>query len=301
MAEPRLVFVGSKKSGLDILSAVAASVCGVVTLDDRRDGRSRFDGFHHAAQEAGIPLEVATGADGEDRILSLKPDVCLVCGWYRILRPEFLRKIPKGVVGVHHSLLPHYRGGAPLVWALINGERRVGTTLFYFADGTDDGDIVDQRAIDVSDHESVGDVLARLEPEAVRMVAENLKAILEGTARKRPQDHRQASTVGLRGPDDGRVDWTWDARRLHNFVRAQSDPYPGAWTTVDGDKLWIWRAAPAGPGLSGPPGEILQVSAEAVTVACGNGTALRVIDAQRGKVRGPAAELIRAPGARLGG
>jgi methionyl-tRNA formyltransferase len=301
MAEPRLIFVGSKKCGLDILTAIAGSVCGVVTIDDRQDGRSCYDAIRHVAGSAGLPLEVAHGAGGEERILSLRPDVCIVSGWYRILRPEFLKKIPGGVVGIHHSLLPKHRGGAPLVWTLINGEREVGTSLFYLAEGTDDGDIVDQRAIPVTDDESIGEVLARLEPVAVRMVAENLEAIRQGKARRKAQDHQQASYGALRKPEDGRVDWTWDARRLHNFIRAQSDPYPGAWTTLDGEQIWIWRAAPDVSTHPGTIGQVVRVSPEGVTVSCGEGTALLLIETQRGKTRGAASKLIPLPGWRLGG
>lgn len=296
----RIVVLASKAPGLAVLRSIGPRVTAIVTMDDSADPRSVLAGFRDFARETGRPICVTKPREAEAEILALQPDLCVVCGWYRILGSEFLKRVPRGVVGLHHSLLPRYRGGAPLVWALINGEREVGTSLFYFTEGMDDGDIVDQRSVAVGGAEYIGEVLPRLEALDVEMLSRHLHGLLEGTAPRRRQEEHLATYATQRSPEDGRIDWSWPAPRIFDFVRAQSDPYPGAWCLFEGQRLSVWRAMPVLDVVHGPPGRVFRVASEGVTVCCGNASALRLTELGGEGRRGAAHELIPSASARLG-
>jgi methionyl-tRNA formyltransferase len=294
-----VVFVGSKRMGLRSLEAMHAAapgaLAGVITLDDRADTRQAFDAFGAFASRTGVPLHVAADRKHFDRLIQeLAPELVVVVGWFWLIGEQVLARVPGGFWAIHNSLLPRYRGGAPLVWALINGEKEVGISLFQLTAGMDEGDVLGQRATTVGPLEGIGDVLARLEDAAVELVAATYPQLLAGTARATPQDHRLATFAALRVAGDGGIDWTRPARAVHDFIRAQSDPYPGAFTLLDGQPLRIWRARPLDVTYHGTPGQVAWRGPEGVTVVCGDQRALLVEEAQLGEVRGPAAELVRS-------
>ena len=275
----RVLFVGSKQQGLQALRAVHAAVgdrlVGFVTIDDRDDGRSVCDELLGAAAVSGIPGVVATSRrDSEARISEFQPDLVVVVGWYWLLSSELLRLPRLGFVGVHNSLLPTYRGSSPLVWALIRGDEQVGCSLFGFADRMDAGPIWAQRSMYVGQHDYVGDVLARLEEATGEMLRSTLPGILDGTAIPSIQDEAGATYCAPRAPEDGEIDWQRANADIHRFVRAQSSPYPGAFTSASSKKLTVWRARPATEPFLGTPGQVVAHPDGWTGIACGDGTAL---------------------------
>jgi methionyl-tRNA formyltransferase len=176
-----------------------------------------------------------------DVFQSVKPDVILVMGWYYMI-PKKIRSIAKyGAWGIHASLLPNYAGGAPLVWSIINGEKETGVTLFKLDAGVDDGDIIAQSKIPIEYSDSIKEVYEKVIIESKNILFENLLNIK--SVKFKPQDKTKLKIYPQRTPEDGEIDLTKPAEDLYNFIRAQSNPYPGAYIkTIDGKKLIIEKA-----------------------------------------------------------
>jgi|SaaInlStandDraft_2_1057019.scaffolds.fasta_scaffold19509_2 methionyl-tRNA formyltransferase len=177
-----------------------------------------------------------------DEVRELQPDLLLVAGWYYIV-PKKLRDVaPQGAVGLHGSLLPQFRGGAPLVWTMIHGESHGGMTLFYLDDGVDTGDIVGQQSFPIDENETIADALVSSENAAVTLLLECLPQLADDSAPRISQSEAQASEFPQRCPADGEIDWTKPAADIGNFIRAQTRPYPGAFLRINGKKVVIWDA-----------------------------------------------------------
>ncbi len=175
-----------------------------------------------------------------DQISSLKPDVFLVSGWYHII-PLLWRKVAPAY-GLHASLLPDYSGWSPLVWAMINGEKKTGITFFRLASGVDNGPIIGQKETPIYDHDTIATLYKRIEELGVQLVTENLPKLSEGNATETVQDEKIRRVFPQRLPKDGQIDWTKTNTEIYNFVRAQTKPYPGAFTIYEGKKLTIWES-----------------------------------------------------------
>lgn len=242
----RILFCGSKLLGLrlleKLLEATSSNQVLVCHPDDRDDSRSVFGEYSLFCEDEGIRLHYNPSEKELQSVISdYKPDVAIVCGWYKVISAESLSSIPLGFIGIHNSLLPKYRGGAPLVWALINGEREIGSTMFKLAEGVDNGDTLQQVSLQRRDFEPVGSVLERLE----RKVLEDFPAtFLNYSANPWPL----RAQIGLpsqfpnRKPSDGLVDFTLPAMEVCNFINAQSEPYPGAFTVRDGRVIKLHNA-----------------------------------------------------------
>ena len=252
----RIVFFGATALGYacaERLIQLGADVAGLVTMP--RDFRISYSpsapvrnvqhrDFHVLGDRHGIPVVqvAARMSEHQDEIAALRPELLVVVGWYYMIPRRMRDLAPLGCVGVHASLLPRYRGGAPLVWAMINGERETGVTLFHFTDGVDDGDIVAQSRFAIEDDDTIAELLAKAEAASVALVGEFVPRLADGSAPRRAQDHSAATTFPQRSPTDGRIDWSWDAPRIARFIRAQTHPYPGAFTDIDGKRLRVWSA-----------------------------------------------------------
>jgi len=205
-----------------------------------------FRSFEALATEHAIPLVNVETRMTHDSYLetlrSWKPDFGLAIGWYYLV-PKAVRDLfPKGVAGIHASLLPKYRGGAPLVWALINGEEKTGVTLFYFDDGVDTGDVIAQRDFPILETDTISTLYDKAANASSKLLREIVPMIRSGLANRIPQAHEQASTYPQRKPKDGLIDWTKSPKEIRNFIRAQTKPYPGAFTIINGKKITIWDA-----------------------------------------------------------
>ena len=177
-----------------------------------------------------------------------------------------------GAWNLHGSLLPKYRGRAPINWAVLHGEPRIGMTLHRMVKDPDAGAVVDQAGVDLDPRDTAEQAFRKVLPCARAVLARQMDALLAGTAKETPQDDTQVTYFTGRKPEDGRVNWTQTSRQIFNLIRAVTDPYPGAFTDVNGSRLMLWWAEPDSPaaaGRRGRPGEVLSVSP--LVVATGDG------------------------------
>jgi len=313
----RLVFVGASKFGLRCMRLAIelpeTEVVGIITsppiftISYRPSGvRNVLHADVHAvARERGIPVWDMTGSMTDPALISQvrawRPDFILVAGWYHMI-PRIMRDIAPAA-GLHASLLPDYSGGAPLVWAIINGEERTGITFFLMADGVDDGPIIGQTPEPIHLDDTIATLYARIEEAGLALLREHLPKIARGEAAYTPQDNGRRRLVPQRGAEDGLIDWTWPALRVYNFVRAQTRPYPGAFTFARGEKFTVWTSrlpTPREPqdacGL--PPGIIIMDTPRTlgVWVACGDDTRLLLTEAEWAGEQVTAGEIARRIG-----
>ena len=231
-------------------------------------------------------------------------DLMLMVNWRYIVPADVYSRAKRGGYVFHDSLLPKYRGFSPTVWAMINGERETGVTLFRVAEDYDAGDIVEQVAAPISDHDTIGDVVERVSLQYLDLIERNFAKLLDGSVKCFPQDHTQATYASKWTPADARIDWTRNSRDIYNLIRATTRPYPGAYTCLDGRKLVVWSAE-LDPGariyVSQAPGRVVETHANgAVTVLTGDGSiALKSVQLDGGEPA-DAASLLKPPSQTLG-
>ncbi len=269
----RVVFIGASKFGLRCLRVVrhldGCEVVGAVTAPQKFPISYRPEGVinvWHAdvesdCQSHDIPCTVIQQGMKDDalfeRVRSWQPDMFLVAGWYHMIPKRWRDLAP--AYGLHASLLPDYSGGAPLVWALINGEKKTGITFFQFDNGVDSGLVLGQAETEIHDDDTIATLYTRIEELGLALITEHMPALATGTAVLTPQDESKRRILPQRGPEDGLIDWKQSAAVLFNFIRAQTRPYPGAFTTWQGRRLSVWAATKTNiqdvPGAS--VGEVL--------------------------------------------
>ena len=243
----------------------------------------QYKSFEDLAAEHSIPLVYVEGKMSDPEyaaaLRSMRPDIIIVVGWYYLL-PRSLRQLaPLGAAGLHASLLPKYRGGAPLVWATINGEQETGVTFFHFADGVDDGDIIGQARFSIDFTDDIASLLEKASHASISLISDYVPLLAAGTAPRTVQDHTQATSVPQRKPEDGQINWNLlSARQAYDWVRAQTRPYPGAFTFLGEEKVTIWRATMWPDARSNPrtPGTIVPNEYRAPGVRCADGYILKI-------------------------
>src|SRR5262249_48019198 len=175
------------------------------------------------------------------KLEAVKPDL-LFSFYYRGILPDRLLSLPTlGAFNVHGSLLPKFRGRAPVNWAVLKGETVTGATLHAMTATPDAGNIGDRERVPIGPDDTAGEVQSRVTAAAVRILERRLDELERGVASRRPQDESQATTFGRRRPEDGRIAWTRTAQEVHDLVRAVTHPFPGAFTDIFGGKTWIWK------------------------------------------------------------
>ena len=271
----RVLFLGSKQIALKSLSTIydldKSSLIGIITIDDKNDERNVFEGIHRFSKDRNIDFHVVKSKqESEDLITKFKPDLCIVVGWYWFISKKILDSVPYGFLGIHGSLLPKYRGGSPLVWAIINGEKQVGFSIFSFSSGIDNGPLWGQKKIEISNNEYIAEILTRVEDEIVVFLKEKYPLILSGSIKPIHQNENDATYCSQRIPEDGKIDWSQSSVNIFNFIRAQSKPYPGAFTFWNNCKITIWDASPVDCVYYGSPGQIARISSDGVYVICGD-------------------------------
>lgn len=252
----RVAFLGSQEIGARCLEVVLRHGHDVVGVGmDKPAGHERWaDDVVRVVEEHQLPILGGRRFRTRKAIEELRargPDLLLAIGWRWLLPEDVLAIPPRGSLGIHGSLLPRLRGFAPVNWALIRGEARTGPSLFYFADGIDTGDLVGQRAFEITDEDDAATVRRRIADEAVALLDEHLPGLASGTAPRVPQPTEGATFGPRRRPEDGVIDWTLDPRRVFNWVRGLTRPYPGAFASLGGRRVHVWRVRPlegSGPG-----------------------------------------------------
>lgn len=299
----RAVFLGTPDTAvpsLEALLAAGVTVPLVVTQPDRPAGRSRAlrpPPVKVCAERAGLPvLQPARVRTPEfaAAIADARPDVLAVVAYGRILVRPVLDAAPSGAVNVHFSLLPRYRGAAPVAWALANGETTTGVTTFRLDEGLDTGPILMQRAAPIAPEEHAPSLLARLARVGADLLVATLAALERGTAVSRPQDDAAATLAPLLRREDGYYDPAWTAAELSGRVRG-FDPWPGVWGSRGGGRVRIVETAPlAATPVAEAPGTVLQLAAGRIGLACGTRTAVELVSVQPESGRAmTAAEAIR--------
>ena len=297
----RIVFMGTPDFAVPCLQRLLEDgheVPAVFPQPDKPVGRHAVltpPPVKQLALSHGIPVYQPTKMrDGTAAALlrELAPDCLVVVAYGRILPQEILDVPPRGCVNIHGSLLPRYRGAAPIQWSVIRGETVTGVTSMFMDAGMDTGDIIDTLTTPIGENETAGELFERLAPLGARLLSTTLAAIADGTVTRRPQNDAEATMAPMLEKAMGRLDLTRPARELHNQVRGMN-PWPGAFCTAGGKTLKIHETRVAAG--SGAPGTLL--CADPVTVACGEG-ALQLVTVQpEGKPRMAAEAWLR--GARL--
>lgn len=230
------------------------------------------DSVAELAEKHGIPVLLRHRPDDEELLAALRdaaPDIIVANNWRTWLPSEIFDLPPHGTLNVHDSLLPAYAGFSPLIWALINGEKEVGVTAHRMNAELDAGDIVLQRAVPVGPDDTATDLFHRTVDLIEPIVREALDLIASGRARWVAQDRSKASFFHKRSVEDGRIDWNWPAEDLERLVRAQSDPYPSAFTYHRGERIRIVSAAVSQARYGGTPGRVFIREGDGVVIVAG--------------------------------
>lgn len=295
----RVLFMGSKQLGLRVLQEMYSlspeTLIGVLTIDDSNDTRTVFSGFQGFSNGNKLELHIAKNRKQSEQIIEdLKPDLCLVVGWYWLISNTAIDAVPYGFIGIHNSLLPKFRGGAPLIWPIISNEKEVGFSFFSFTPGMDEGPIWAQGCVIVEKHDYISDILRKLEDKAIEVLREKYPLILNGGISPVEQKHELATYCAQRFPNDGNIDWHKPAQDVYNFIRAQSDPYPGAFTYFEAQMLKIWKAKVFKHKYYGTPGQVARITSDGVYVICGDNRAIILEDVELGGKRGKANNFIKS-------
>lgn len=290
MAVKNVVFIGASMFGLRCLRALRTlediTVTGVVTAPQTFSISYKKSGvknvlhadFADLCENHQIPYaEIKDGMKDEallQKVSSWKPDFFIVCGWYHMLPKTWLDLVP--AYGLHASLLPDYSGGAPLVWAIINGETETGISFFKFAAGVDNGPIVGQARTPIYYEDTIATLYARIEDLGIDLVNHYIPDLVGGSAKLCTQDESKRRIMPQRSPEDGLIDWSWDAKQIYNFVRAQTSPYPGAFFIFEGEKVILWAVEPWEGKFGLRPGAVCK-DERSLIVGCGNSGAVKVL------------------------
>lgn len=304
----RLVFVGAVHEAEPALAALfdcAVQVAEVVTIPAERGPRpSGYVDLEPLAAAHGTPVRRCAdinAAEQVDHIRRLAPDLIVVVGWTRLLGADLLAVPGRGCVGFHASLLPRYRGRAPVNWAIIRGEKEAGNTMMYLDVGTDTGDIVDQRSVPIGPDDSCADVYGKVAEAGAAMLVEQLPALLTGSAPRRPQGPADGEVLRKRTPQMGITDWARSSRSVHDWIRALTAPYPGAFTFRAGRQVMLWASGAAVAVPSGrAPGEVLSCDEDGVAVATADGSIRVTAVSDPGAPPQPALAWARGSGLRPG-
>lgn len=287
----KLVFLGTPEFAVPSLEALVEAgheVAAVYTQPDRPAGRKQ-ELKPPPVKEAALRLGLEVRQPERIRhcveeLAALKPDAMAVVGYGQIIPQAIIDIPPLGILNVHASLLPRYRGAAPIQWAIANGETVTGVTIMRIDAGLDTGDIVLQESTEIGPEETAPELAARLAPMGARLLVRALEGLASGELKPVPQDHARATLAPILKREDGLIDFRRPAATIANRARG-FQPWPGAWTWWRGQRLYLWRCRPAEAESPAVPGKMFS-SGRRLFIACGEGTVLEVLELQpEGKKR----------------
>jgi methionyl-tRNA formyltransferase len=272
----RVLFFGNHTVGVRALEAIheVAEVAGVVAHPPDPEDGVRYESVYQFASARGWNTMRGKPKEARDFIERAKPDLLWITDYRYLLDASILDVAPLGAVNLHPSLLPKYRGRAPINWALLHGENRLGLTAHFVDEGMDTGDLIAQLEYTVTDDQDVGDCLRILYPLYGQLTREVLSYFRARRVPRKPQNHREATEYPRRRPEDGFIDWSRSAREIQNLVRAVADPYPGAFTTFRGSKVVLWKARRESGLAASECGEVIHAGEAGLTIQCGDGMLL---------------------------
>ncbi len=302
--------MGSPEFAVPILRALAGrhEVALVVSQPDKpagRGGRLAAPPVKVAAEEQGLPVTQPRSArTGELReaMRATGAELAVVVAYGKILPRDVLEALPRGCVNVHGSILPAYRGAAPVQWAVIRGEAETGVAIMQLDEGMDTGPVLLERRVPIGQEETAGELLARLAPIGAEALLEALEGISAGTLQAAPQDHARATHAPMLTKADGAIDFAQPARAVAARIRGV-DPWPGAHAQLRGQTVKLFRAIAEGAGAAGAAGaagEVIAIDAAGAHVACGEGAVvIRELQAP-GRKRLAAAQFAAGRGIAVG-
>lgn len=270
---------------LKALVETGHEVCGVFTQPDKPKNRGmklQQSPVKQYALEAGLTVyQPAKMRDGEalSILQRLKPDLIAVAAYGKILPVDILELPRLGCVNVHSSLLPKYRGAAPINWAILNGDDETGVTIMYMAEGMDTGDILTQAVTPIDINENAAQLFDRLAQMGAELLVETVEGLETGTVKPVPQDESRASHASMLSREQSPMDWGRTARQLHDQVRGLF-PWPSATAELDGVRCKILRTALSGETTNKAPGTVLQADKKGLRAACGDGGVLDILELQ---------------------
>ncbi len=287
MTGPRAVVFAYHDVGVRCLKALISAgihIPLVVTVADDPKETLWFGSVARTASEYGLTVitpEEANTPAVESAVAAASPDFIFSFYYRSLLKAPILRAARRGALNVHGSLLPKYRGRAPVNWAVLHGEKETGATLHYMVDRADAGDIVDQLAVPILGDDDARDVFTKVTVAAEVILMRSLPLLLAGTERRLRQVTEPGQYFGRRRPEDGRIDWRGSAQQIHNLVRAVAPPFPGAFTTVGGERWFIHRTRIV--ERTTPPRQPARLFSDAgkCYAACHDGGVLEILAAAR--------------------
>jgi methionyl-tRNA formyltransferase len=283
----RIIFMGTPLAAVPTLERLLADghdVCAVWTQPDKPSGRgNKLHGspIKEFALERGLtvfqPAKIKT-PETLELFRSREADVIVVVAYGRILPPTFLESFEKGAINVHFSLLPKYRGAAPVNWAIVMGETKTGVTTMQMDPGLDTGDILLMRETEIGEDETTIQLMGRLSLIGADLLSDTLTRLDELTPQK--QDNAQATLAPILKKEDGLIDWKMTAADINNRIRG-FQPFPKSFTFHDGKRIVIWKAKTISDSDSAAPGgTIIEAKNDKLLIACGENTGLQILEAQ---------------------
>lgn len=287
-------------AGLEALKRNGFEIASIFTHPDNPSENCWFGSVADWGRRNGIAVfspEKINSPQWISRIRDLKPEV-IFSFYYRFLLNEEILAVPEaGAFNLHGSLLPAYRGRAPVNWVLVNGEKETGVTLHYMTARADAGDIVGQRRVEIDYFDTARTLFDKMVRAAAALLDDVLPLIRQRRAPRTPQDLSRGSYFGRRRPEDGRIDWSRSSLGIYNLIRAVTEPYPGAFTFLpDGGKLTVWWALPEDipetGAAAGEPCGTVSVTSESVLVKTGDGR-IRLLDIETAGKRATGRDLLK--------
>ena len=284
----RIVFMGTPEFAVPSLKALVDAgyeICGVFTQPDKPKNRGmklQAGPVKEYALSVGLPVfQPVKMRDGEALAIlrELRPDLIAVAAYGKILPVDILELPPLGCINVHSSLLPKYRGAAPINWAILNGEDETGITIQRMAEGIDTGDILAQVSTPIDINENAAQLLVRLARLGAELLVETVRKLENSLAKATPQDESRASHAPMLSKELSSMDWEKSARQLHDQVRGLY-PWPSAVTILDGIRCKMISTSLLEEETGQQPGTILQADKKGLRVACGDGKVLEVLELQ---------------------
>ena len=298
----RIVFMGTPDFAVPSLKQLIEDgheIVGVFTQPDKPKNRGMKltpSPVKVVALEHEIPVYQPTTLKAEEpfeALAALAPELIVVAAYGKILPKRFLDLPPKGCINVHSSLLPRYRGAAPINWAILNGECETGVTIMYMAEGLDTGDIISQRSTPIDPDETVESLHDRLADIGAQLLGETVTAIGAGTASRIPQDDAQSCYAPMLSRELSPIDFSLSAKEIHNQVRGLI-PWPATTAEIKGEAFKIFAVEETDQTSDKEPGTWLGADKKGINVVCGDGRVLRILELQApGKKRMRAVDYLR--------
>lgn len=259
---------------ISTLREMGEEICAVFTHEDDPNENVWFGSVKKCSEKLKIPTympENPNTPEWIEKIKTMNPDIIFSFYYRELICDDILAIPPKGALNLHGSLLPKYRGRAPVNWVLVNGEKETGLTLHYMIKKPDAGDIVAQKRITITDDDTALTLYRKFVPLTREILLKTIPLLANGAAPRIHQDEKKATTFSGRKPEDGKIDWTRSSEEIYNLVRAVTHPYPGAFTFLNGKKIFIWQSKKGGTAkkISGTPGTI--ISLKPLAISCGVG------------------------------